>query len=122
MHALSGLPILRNAFQWVCTELKEWVESINAGKQQYADAFGQILPRVAATLNATQKAQLVAFRQKVFSTDLTDAEKQVLDYDHFWSTFPLTFKQCSGAMMLALFAIFELELTNTDGTLKRASS
>jgi hypothetical protein len=60
-----------------CVELKEWIDSISATKKQVTEFLDTILPRTAATLNNTQKAQLVNFREKLFSTGLTDEEKQV---------------------------------------------
>jgi hypothetical protein len=60
-------------------ELKDWVESINTGKKQVTEVLESVHPRAATVLNNTQKAQLVAFRQKLFSTDLTDQEKQWCD-------------------------------------------
>jgi hypothetical protein len=60
-------------------ELKEWIDSISATKKQVTEFLDTILPRTAATLNNTQKAQLVNFREKLFSTGLTDEEKQWCD-------------------------------------------
>jgi hypothetical protein len=58
-------------------ELNEWVESINVSKKQATEFLDTILPRTAATLSNTQKVQLVNFREKLFSTGLTDEEKEV---------------------------------------------
>jgi hypothetical protein len=58
-------------------ELNEWLESINASKKQATEFLDTILPRTAATLSNTQKVQLVNFREKLFSTGLTDEEKEV---------------------------------------------
>lgn len=71
------LPVLEMLTRCLSPELNGWVESINAAKQQSAEALAQIPARVAETINDTQKAQLVAFRQRVFATDLTDEEKEV---------------------------------------------
>jgi len=61
-------------------DLNEWIDSINVSRQQYNDAVATIMPRVAQVLTNAQKAQLVAFRQKLFaSSDLTEEEKKWCD-------------------------------------------
>jgi len=60
-------------------ELGRWLEAIKGIKCQIAGMLDKIDPAVAAKLSTTEKMQLVAFRQNLFATELTNQEKQWCD-------------------------------------------